>query len=203
MPFFNNRVQGQLPAGDIFMFGWWAESTVGVQAMADLVEAWITDLWTNELQALYTTNTTVARVVVGEYDSINGAQQQRAENGVALAGSVDEDVTPPLPGDVALVVSLQTNLANRRGRGRFYLPAMATNTVNATGRLMTTHQTNIAAEVAAQFGLFNAAAPPGLIVASRSNDAGTTVQRVAVGNLFDTQRRRENAVIESREVVDL
>lgn len=203
MPFFNCRVEGQLPGGDLFVFGFWADASLGVQAVADEVQSWINDVWTNHLAAIMTTNTTVARCVVGEYTSITGAQQARAENAVSLAGTVDEAITPPLPGDVAVVVSLQTNLANRSGRGRFYLPAPVTSVVTDDGKLDLTTRDDIAAGVRDAFQTFNAAASPGLIVASRTLNTGTAVQRVAVGDKFDTQRRRENSWVESREVLSL
>lgn len=196
MALFKARVEASLPGGDTAVFGFWLDSGSGEQAVADAV-ADVMQNWlqTQGLEALYTTNTTFTQAIVGRYDSPISTQQSRADSDISLSGTVDPAVTPPLPGDVAVVCSLETNLANRRGRGRFYMPAPATDTVTNDGRLTTAardtfHQGFVAA--------WNAIAFATLLVASRANNSTETVTAVACGDLFDTQRRRENALSEAR-----
>lgn len=196
MALYKARIEASLPGGDTAVFGFWFDSTSGEQAAADAV-ADVMEEWLNNqgLSSLYTTNTTFEQAIVGLYTSVTGTQQSRADSDISLSGNVDEGATPPLPGDVCVVVSLETGLANRRGRGRFYMPAPATDQVTEEGRLLS------AAQQTYHEGFrdsWNAIAPGTLVVASRVNNATEDVLRIACGDLFDTQRRRENALSEGR-----
>lgn len=196
MALFRARVEASLPAGDVAVFGFWLDSSNTEQAVADGVADVIEDWLNNQgLQALYTTNTEFTQVIVGRYDSPTGAQQSRRDSDISISGTVDEGSTPPLPGDVAVVVSLETDLANRRGRGRFYMPPPATDQVTDDGRLA-----NSARDVYHEGfrDAWNAISPGTLVVASRANNATEDVTRIACGDLFDTQRRRESSLSEAR-----
>lgn len=196
MALFKARVEASLPAGDLAVFGFWLDSVNGVQAVADdvstLINNWMT---TQGLQAFYTSNLTMVQAVVGLYTSVTGLQQTRADSAINAPGTVDETITPPLPGDVAVCVSLETALANRRGRGRFYMPSPVSSAVTTDGKLTTTART---AFHQGFVDAWNAVNPGTLVVASRANNDTSNVTAVACGDLFDTQRRRENAVSEAR-----
>lgn len=201
MSFFNCRFAGALPGGDVHQFGWWAESEDSITSILTAAEAWIDALWSNVLASVYTSNTTINRVTVGRYETIGDPQQEAAEQSKTLAGTVDPLTNPPLPGDVAMVVSLRTSLANRRGRGRFYLPPPAVTQVTDVGRINGTLRDDVASEIATQTGTFNTAVAGNMVVVSRVNAAAVPVTEISVGDLWDTQRRRENALVESRENV--
>jgi hypothetical protein len=98
---------------------------------------------------------------------------------------------------VAIVVSLRSPVANRTGRGRFYLPQPTTNALTAVGRLDETAQSTIVDALTAAWTQANAAGENPVIY-SRTQRATREITSFNVGDLFDTQRRRENALTENR-----
>jgi hypothetical protein len=122
-----------------------------------------------------------------------GQQQSLRETDVSHAGTAAGSA---LPGDVAIVVSLRTALANRSGRGRFYLPQPAATTLAADGKLATASQDQLAN--AAEFAYSNSNNTVIPVVYSRTKRQTQAINTFNVGNLFDTQRRRENALTEIR-----
>lgn len=198
MPLYQHRFQGVLPAGDVFVFSWWSESSVTIDTAQGAATTWITDFWNGVGAAdgygtLCTAGVVVQRVTTGEITTATGQQQSLREGDVALAGTAAGSA---LPGDVAIVVSLRTALANRSGRGRFYLPQPAASTLAATGRLAVAAQTLIADSAEAAWDAANTVLTP--VVYSRTRRATVPINTFNVGDLFDTQRRRENALTEVR-----
>lgn len=100
-----------------------------------------------------------------------------------------------LPAECALVVTLLTPIAGGRGRGRMYLPSMANAVTDASGQLDPTIHQDVADAMKDFFDTWNAD-PTTFPVAVASQTGGfvTTVNRIRVGNVFDAQRRRRNAV---------
>lgn len=101
-----------------------------------------------------------------------------------------------MPADVALVVSLRTSLANRRGRGRFYLPQPAALTLTAAGRYDPALQQELVDALEFAWNGYTSVGDP--VVYSRVNRSVQDITSFDVGDLFDSQRRRENALSESR-----
>lgn len=122
-----------------------------------------------------------------------GQQQELAEDGVTLVGTA---AAPALPADVAIVASLRTNLANRRGRGRFYLPQPAASTLGPTGRMLPGLNSTVADALESAWTGFASVGSP--VVYSRTNRTTQVITSFNVGDLFDTQRRRENSLVEAR-----
>lgn len=185
--------------GDIFMFSWWADDSRTTAVANAAAVVWATTLWDgatagNGLSDHLTTAVGLDLVSTGRIDVATGGQDELIESPVSLVGA---DAGSALPGDVALVVSLRTNLANRRGRGRFYLPQPAASSLTSDGKVNADTINDIIASLQAAWGPYNSAtAAP--VVYSRTGRITTPVVRFDIGNLFDTQRRRENAVTESR-----
>lgn len=103
--------------------------------------------------------------------------------------------TNVLPAEVATVVTLLTPTAGARGRGRMYLPSMAGAVTDGSGQLLTTVQQDVVNGMKDFFDTWNSdpiTLPVG--VASQVGGFVTTVNRIRVGNVFDAQRRRRNAV---------
>lgn len=87
-------------------------------------------------------------------------------------------------------------MATRAGRGRFYLPPLAVSTV-ADGRLSSTAQGTVSSAVEAFLtSLGGASLTP--VVRGRSTHTSTPITRYDVGDVFDTQRRRRDKLIETR-----
>lgn len=198
MALYQNRFIGTLPEGDTFTFSWWTDSTQDLATVQAGNVQWAQDLWAGAvdgqgLEDLLPSSCVLTTVRTGLITQETGQQQAVDEDTVNLPGVATGN---SLPNDVALVVSLRTNLANRRGRGRFYLPSLVADTLTAAGRLDPTAQQNIVDSLANAWNGYTGVGDP--VVYSRTQRTIEDVISFDVGDLFDTQRRRENKVSQSR-----
>ncbi|WP_299315199.1 hypothetical protein [uncultured Halomonas sp.] len=203
MPLFQHRFGGGLAAGDVWQFTWWADHPGGVTSANNDAVAWLSAFWggpagTDGYGAIVTADVTATTVTTGEIDIATGQQISRADAVVTLAGTAAVDA---LPADVAIVVSLRTTLANRRGRGRFYLPQPSVQALTATGRMEPGIRTQVLDALDFAWQSYTATGSP--VVYSRTGRFTTPVSTYDIGDLFDTQRGRENALVESRESRDM
>lgn len=198
MALYQNRFIGTLPEGDTFTFSWWTDSTQDLATVQAGNVQWAQDLWAGAvdgegLEDLLPSSCVLTTVRTGLITQETGQQQAVDEDTVNLPGVATGN---SLPNDVALVVSLRTNLANRRGRGRFYLPSLVATTLTAAGRLDPTAQQSIVDSLANAWNGYTGVGDP--VVYSRTQRTIEDVISFDVGDLFDTQRRRENKVSQSR-----
>lgn len=199
MPLFQHRYQGHLAAGDIFVFSWWSDSSLTIDTEHGNAVTWLNDFYagpggTDGFTAYSTGDVGVDRITTGEIDVATGQQQTLRETGVTVAGTIVGD---NLPGEVALVVSLRTAVANRTGRGRFYLPQPAAVASAADGTLSVDAQSAIVAALSFAWGNSNGAGT-NPVVYSRTNRSTAVIQTFNVGSLFDVQTRRQNSLVEAR-----
>lgn len=199
MPLFQHRFQGHLAPGDIFVFSWWSDTSVTIDTSQSNAVTWATDFFagptgTDGFAAYCSTAVGIDRITTGEITELTGQQQALRESNVAITGDV---VGTALPPEVALVVSLRTALANRSGRGRFYLPQMTQNASNDDGTLSGTAQNAIVAALDFAWGNSNAAGELP-VVYSRTNRNTQAINSFNVGSLFDVQTRRSNSLTETR-----
>ena len=192
---FQHRYSGTLPGGDTWMFTWWATSGQSIDTVHNAGTTWASDFFGEPgVAALFPTTTTLTNVTTVQVTDATGLQTFRRDSGLALAGS---NTSGALPGDVALVTSLRTALSNRSGRGRFYLPGPAKDQVpSADGRVEATAVTAILAGLTAAWTNYVATGAP--VIYSRTLRTTTPVTSFDIGNLFDTQRRRESSMLETR-----
>lgn len=110
--------------------------------------------------------------------------------------------TTQMPPEVAVVASLRTGGRGPRNRGRMYLPANAA--ANASGLIASASCTTIV-NAAKSLGENVAGAIPGgyLSVVHQAGLTYSTVTKVQVGNHWDAQRRRQNALPETRTEASL
>ena len=105
------------------------------------------------------------------------------------------------PNQCAVVVTVLTATAGRRGRGRFYVPVLA-GSVTALGRLTAVHRDSLA-DTAANLlsglnaGLANAVYPARIGVQSQTGLTSAVATSIRVGDVWDTQRRRRDNLVES------
>lgn len=191
---FQHRFSGGLAGGDTWMFGWWATSAFGIDTVHNAGIAWANAFWTGGYDSVVTADVTMLSLTTVNVDTGTGLQSERRDGALALAGT---NVSGNLPADVAMVVSLRTALANRRGRGRFYLPQPAINQLaGATGRIAAATITDVLASLAGAWTGYVGTGQP--VVYSRASRATSPVLTFDMGDLFDTQRGREDRMIESR-----
>lgn len=119
--------------------------------------------------------------------------------GQSTGASVNGVSTPTLPPQCSLVVTLQTGLAGRTRRGRFYWPLCG-------GGITSGQRTALASQ--AQIDAFRdmllaiesicPGSTPELAVASESAGSVTTVTSIALDDVVDTQRRRRDKLVGTR-----
>lgn len=193
------RASGTWNGSETFNFGLHATSSAATAQVATTWSQALTEAWsgagtpTGALNAAYNPDVIVETATASLLTEATGQQTARADVAVNLPGTSAEDTLPP---QVAITVSLRTDVANRTGRGRFYLPSPATNAVTA-GRINTAIQQNI---VNAWIRAFAALDSGGItpVLYSRSTHTTITITSFNVGDVFDTQRRRRNQLVEQR-----
>ena len=199
MPLYQHRFIGILASGDQFSFSWWSDNSLTIDSSHGNAITWAETLWNGQdtlpgYATLCSADVSIQRITTGEISPLTGQQQTLRESNVDIAGT---STSNSLPADVAIVVSLRSPVANRTGRGRFYLPQPTTDALTAVGRLDETAQSTIVDALLAAWTQANAAGENPVIY-SRTQRATREITSFNVGDLFDTQRRRENALTENR-----
>lgn len=194
---------GHVPGGEQFTFGTHFNGPPGgaEDAITAFVTA-VTDLFEhdaglgNTLQSHVSDSVGVDDVTVAELDELTGRQVHKVMATCDVDGT---NVGETLPPQVALAVSLRTNLATKGGRGRFYLPPLAVGAA-LNGQLIVAAQD---AAVAGAQAYLNVMLTAGFVpvVFHRATLTADIVVRVDVGNIFDTQRRRRNKLVELRQTL--
>jgi hypothetical protein len=156
------------------------------------------------LRALMASSSSVSGVRV-EARFLNGNLEGVFEG---LRGSaVPGTGAAPHPPQCAMVFSLRTQTPGPSGRGRMYWPAtgvaMSSSTLRGdsavVGAALTAFKTYMAAiETAIETVL---AVPVSLDVWSRKNASSATVDRLQIGDVVDTQRRRRDTLPEAYQEV--
>lgn len=199
MALYHLRASGVWEESETFTFGLHVTSSASTAAVADSWAAALTEAWSGPgtpagtMAPAYSAGVVINQATAALLTQTSGQQTARADRVVNLVGTSAEDSLPP---QIAVVVSLRTEVANRTGRGRFYLPAPAVNAVTA-GRLTTAIQTNFVNAMTRLFtSLDSAGATP--VLFSRTTFANTTITSFNIGDVFDTQRSRRNQLVETR-----
>lgn len=126
------------------------------------------------------------------YSVINGTNRFTLKSPQSGTGSG----ATQLPRQIAVAASLTTGARGPGGRGRMYFPF---NNISAsTGLVATAAQTAIGTNLVTFLSALNAEGPV-VSVVNPTRDTYSAVIGVRVGNHFDTQRRRINAVAETYE----
>lgn len=201
MPLYQHRFSGVTAAGDVFMYTWWANSIRDIANAQVAAVNWNALLWNgpggvNGFKTHVVAGVAMVNVTTVQVTQATGLQTARVDTAQAIAGTAAGN---PMPADVAMVISLRTVLANRQGRGRFYLPQPAASEITATGRVAALMITHTGAALAAAWAGYNTANDRP-VVYSRTSRNIQNISSFNIGDLYDTQRRRENKVTEARTV---
>lgn len=199
MPLYQHRFQGHLAAGDIFVFSWWSDTSVSIDTSQSNAVSWAEAFWAGpgagDGYTAYTSDSVgIDRITTGEINMLTGQQQALRETTTSITGSVIGDA---LPAEVALVVSLRTALANRTGRGRFYLPQPALPILDEDGNVATAAQNAIVAALTTAWTAANSAGE-NPVVYSRTARATRAITSFDVGDILDVQTRRTNNLTQQR-----
>lgn len=198
MALYAHKFAGNVATGEGFSFGFWSESSSTLEQVQAAAVQWLSDLWsgpggTNGYGSMVTSGVDATSVRTALITESTGLQTQLAEDTVSHPGAATGNA---LPADCAITVSLRTPLANRSGRGRFYLPQPAASTSAADGRIAAATVTGLVAALEPAWQTYGAWGTP--VIYSRTMRATQIISSFNVGDLYDTQRRRENKLPESR-----
>ena len=195
MALYRHRVVGTSP-GEQWSFTLHTTGTVPVETANITWASAVAAMWTGNLDALISSQISVIERTTVTINEETEGQIARADDDAALPGVATDSM---LPFQVSLAVSLSTTLANRHGRGRFYLPPLTAASL-AVGRVAPSSLTTIGSAVGALFsGLAGGNLTP--VVRDRTGHISTVVTSASVGDVFDTQRRRRNKLVEERVTI--
>lgn len=147
----------------------------------------------DSIKQLFNATTGIDETVTTELDPLTGKNLSQVRNAEALIGT---SAGASLPPQVALTVSLRTAKVTRAGRGRFYLPAMSVSQVSS-GRVLAAAQSSAVTAAQKMIQSLNGAGYT-VVVYHRTTRTSDAVTSVDVGDVFDTQRRRRDKLIEVR-----
>jgi hypothetical protein len=132
-------------------------------------------------------------VATAEITQATGRQTDLRETAVTEVGTGSGD---SVPGDLAVVCSLRTATTARVGRGRFYIPGGLVTCIDGPGRVDAAYVTALMAALDDAWGAYVANHVP--IIYSRTDRQARSIVRFDIGDLWDTQRRREQKAAETR-----
>lgn len=193
MAIYKHRFEGTLPLGTNFGFGWWAESIAPLASIQADAVTWLNTFWSVAVAGFYDANFEFARVSTALINQADGRQVDLAETAVTEVGTGTGD---SVPGDLAVVCSLRTATTARVGRGRFYIPGGLVTCIDGPGRVAATYVTALMTALDAAWGAYVANHVP--IIYSRTDRQARDITRFDIGDLWDTQRRREQKASETR-----
>lgn len=191
--------KGTLP-GEQFNFG------IHVAGAADQAAAvaadWaaaLTSAWTDSTDGLehwYTADVSIVVAHAAQLAALTQRQVDAVDVSVTLPGT--EATREMMPHEVAVAVTTRGAAANKKDRGRFYLPPPSSVVLDA-GLMTDVIRAHFAEAAAIIVNSLQAAGWAPIIL--HPDDSTTAIAGVDVGNVFDVQRRRRNKLIEVRSVV--
>ena len=192
MPLFHHSFSGTTP-GETWSFNVHTTGSGSLAAAQAGAVAAANAFWTGHFDALTTADVSMTEVSTASLDEATDKQISRLADGVVLPGVATGQSLPP---QVALGVSWKTALATRAGQGRIYLPPLAVSFVFGE-RANVSSVDGVVAGINAFWAALNTAGLQ-LVVRGKKTHVSTPVVRGNVGNVFDTQRRRRNKLVEVR-----
>lgn len=144
------------------------------------------DWWNTSYKAQQHSNVCLNTVQCRVYDPADPLSYDLFVN-PAICGGISTG--EPAPASVTLAVSLRTNLAGRRYRGRFYAVGITDAATQPDDRASSSFVTSVGVAGAALItAVLNAGW--GLVVFHRDNNTFTNYVTCVVENILDSQRRR-------------
>lgn len=199
MTLFLHKFIGKCAAGDQFNYGWHATSIRSIDDAHAAAIVWNQTLWNgatagNGYKDHTTADVSMLSVITVERNTADGKQLARRQTGQVIAGVAAGNA---LPADVALICSLRTQLPQRTGRGRFFLPQPAASVLTATGRASADFQNDTDAALAAAWAAYNSGVDRPVIY-STTFRVLRPVTSYDIPDVFGCQSARENELLALR-----
>jgi hypothetical protein len=198
MALFRHVASGTYPGGEVWSF---TLHTQGAPTNAVAEAAWLsamTAFWVGKQDALTATTVAWTGTKTAQLDTATLKQITASADVVSHLGV---GVTETMPAQVSLAVSTLSNLATRSGRGRFYLPPMTVATT-VSGKVLAASVTAVGVNAKAMMDTLVAAGLQPVLVNSKTKVV-TTITGMKIGNVWDTQRRRRDKLVEVYTAVAL
>lgn len=201
LPTFSVNTKGEHTSNATWEMDWaWEGSTKLTKSCQTALADLALTFW-NAVKGNAPTGSKFATVRINAHQAdgkvINGA------NVFTLKAPVAGGATSPLPNQLAIVASLRTGARGPGGRGRMFLPLNGV--MDAGGVIGSTTKTTVNSALSAL--ITNAYdLSDGNPLASVVNAKALTyssIASIAVGDMFDTQRRRRNAIQETYTTVQI
>jgi hypothetical protein len=193
MAFYRTTIRGKVP-GDIYQFGFMLQSDDGVSNVADQVAGAFTTAYGTTQRADFNTGVTFDDVLVQELSAGSGAVVDAAVAAIGTAGTASVGMLPP---QASMCVSVLPVTGIHRGR--FYLPPMNQGATTTAGRIGSSKVTTHGNAWQAFFNdIGGDTAPSRLGIWRSTTNAYVASKGISIGDVWDTQRRRRNKLIEVR-----
>ena len=181
-----------------------------LQTLADKIrDRWIFFIGDSQSAAPSTYLMFASSTVYNTVDTYLLGPDGRAQD-QAQAAFVDTNTgggTAAMPTEVAVCATLLTGAPGRRARGRVYLGGLSQAALAGDGRVVAQGTQNLATGLARFFSEMDSDASGVLgfnaLVLSRVGGSVRVVTDVAVGDVFDVQRRRRNKLRETRRSAEV
>jgi hypothetical protein len=193
MAYFRTTIRGKVP-GDIYQFGFVLQHDSDISGLAAMVAgAWTTAYGTTQ-RADFNTGVTFDDVLVQELSEGSGNVVDSAVDTIGTAGTASVGMLPP---QASMCVSVLP--VSGITRGRFYLPPMNQGATTATGGIGSSKVTTHGNALKAFFDDLGADSEPARLGIWRTaSNAFVASKGLSIGNVWDTQRRRRNKILETR-----
>jgi hypothetical protein len=169
------------PTGAEVTFG--VGGGAGALSATEIADAVADAVSSSGIMANFDSNSTITSIGVKKGPNSNGPYGEVLTN---IPGSVTSTAQPP---NTALLVTKNTNLGGRQGRGRLYWPALGANQVLEGGQINPSTAVAMQADFDSFFGKLQVANLP-LTLLHADTLVPTTITSLTVQGRAATQRRR-------------
>lgn len=197
MALFRHVISGSTP-GETWSYTMHTEANVSTGDANDSLAAAVTAAYGAGLATVTSPDVVTTLASTAGIDPATDGQMTRVESVLSLAGAAVEEM---LPFQCATTISLITAVANRHGRGRFYLPPLSAGVLDG-GRLSAATVSSLDTAFTAFFAELTTDGHT-LVVRNRTGHVSTPVTEARVGDVIDTQRRRRNKLTETYTVISV
>jgi hypothetical protein len=198
MALFRCTYSGTFNNGEQWSTGHWIQTTTNEDAF-DL-SGDVGDIYKSSpfnIAGMLAPGDTVEKLSVYKYADPNAGAVDQAE--YIIGEGPNGTLTKVIPSQLSVCVTLRTGAPGASRRGRMFLPCRVQEVLDLEGALKVADGGSLISGMAAYMGSVNIAGLRHCVVVSRKTGEVRNIRTVEVGTIVDTQRRRRNGLVESRQ----